>query len=209
MFRRKQALSIQAQPAPTRISNLVPPTSKFRPTQALLIQAQPAPTRISNLTPPTSKFRKDCKCFSELSTALTLLTQALPIQVPVPQAPTIQASPATESPIQSCPTSVPLEPLALVELGREQLEKHLEQVHIASTSDICFPIDKCTKNDANVQLFQYAASRQKEILGLFKKSCLVEQTDNEKDKKLVLTELPTIQRAYIQSTSDLNRDFYI
>ena len=62
----------------------------------------------------------------------------------------------------------------------------------------------------NAQVSQYAASRQKEISRLFEKSRLVEQADNKKDKKLVLTQLPTMQRqAYIQSTLDLNWDIYI
>lgn len=70
-------------------------------------------------------------------------------------------------------------------------------------------MDECTNNDADAQL-QYAASGQKEISGPFEKSRLVEQAENEKDKKSVLTQLPTIQRwAYIQSTSYFNQDFYI
>ena len=110
---RKQELLMQQaqdprfiQHPPTRISNPVPPTSMFRRKQALSIQAQPAPTRISNPAPPTSKFRKDCECIPERSTALTLSTQVLPIQVPVPQAPQapIQAPPAQ---VQASPTQRP------------------------------------------------------------------------------------------------------
>lgn len=52
-------------------------------------------------------------------------------------------------------------------------------------------------------------SREKEILRLFEKSCLVKQVDNEKNQILVLTELSIMQRAYIQLNSNLNRDFYI
>lgn len=37
----------------------------------------------------------------------------------------------------------------------------------------------------------------------------VEQTDNEKDKTFILTELPIIQQTYIESTSDFNLDTYI
>lgn len=53
-------------------------------------------------------------------------------------------------------------------------------------------MDKCTNNDADPQLSQYAIFEQKEILGLFEKSCLVEQADNEKEKKLVLAQLSSI-----------------
>lgn len=71
-------------------------------------------------------------------------------------------------------------------------------------------MDKCTNNDANAQLSQYVTFEQMEILELFEKSRLVEQVDNEKNKKLVLTQLSTIQRqVYIQSISDFNQDFYI
>ena len=35
------------------------------------------------------------------------------------------------------------------------------------------------------------------------------QAYNDENKKLVLTQLPIIQRAFVQSTSDLNRDLYI
>lgn len=52
-------------------------------------------------------------------------------------------------------------------------------------------------------------SGQKEILGLFDKSCLVKQANNEYNKNLILTELPTIQQVYIQLTLNLNQDFYI
>ena len=102
-----------------------------------------------------------------------------------------------------------LTPLGANKLGGKQYRKHLKQVHIASLSDICFPINKCIDNNADAQL-QYAASRQKEISGLFEKSCLVEQIDNKKNKKFVLTQLPTMQHwAYIQSISYFNPDFYI
>ena len=85
-----------------------------------------------------------------------------------------------------------LAPLAANKLGNKQYRKYLEQVHIAFPSDICFPIDKFTNNDADAQL-QYVASRQNEISRLFEKSCLVEQADNEKEKKSVLTQLPIMQ----------------
>lgn len=61
----------------------------------------------------------------------------------------------------------------------------------------------------NAHLSWYTTSGQYEIFGLFEIRRLVKQVDNEKDKELVLTELPTIQRLYIQSISDWNRDFYI
>ena len=43
----------------------------------------------------------------------------------------------------------------------------------------------------------------------YDKNRLVMQAHNNEKKNLVLTQLPTIQRAYIQSTSDFNQDFYI
>lgn len=55
-------------------------------------------------------------------------------------------------PIQLCPISVTLKFPALVELGRKQYGKYLEQVHIVFVSDIRFPMDKYIKNDANIQL---------------------------------------------------------
>lgn len=58
-------------------------------------------------------------------------------------------------------------------------------------------------------LSQYIISGQKEILGLFKKNCRIEQIDNEKDKILMLTDLPIIQQVYIQLSSDVNQDFFI
>lgn len=70
-------------------------------------------------------------------------------------------------------------------------------------------MDQYINTDMDVQLPQYAVSREKEILELSRKSYPVEQADNEKDKKLVLTELPIMQRTYIESTSDLNWDTYI
>lgn len=55
-------------------------------------------------------------------------------------------------------------------------------------------------NDADAQL-QYTTSGQKEISGLFEKSFLVEQANNEKNKRSVLTQLPTMRYwRYIQST---------
>ncbi len=136
---------------------------------------------------------------------IALTPPAPPAQLTSVQAPPVQALLAL--PIQAFSASVPL---AANEPGRKQHGKHLEQVHIASPSDIYFPMDKYTNNDTDAQLSQYAASGQKEIPGLFEKSRLVKQADNKKDKKLVLTQLPTMQRrAYIQSTSDFNRDFYI
>ncbi len=78
--------------------------------------------------------------------------------------------------------------------GRKQYGKHLKQVYIVFPLDICFSIDKYTNNNADAKLFLYAASGQKEIPELFEKGHLVDQANNEKDKKLMLMQLPTMQR---------------
>lgn len=41
-------------------------------------------------------------------------------------------------------------------------------------------MDKYTNNDTDAQLSQYIASEHKKILGLFERSCLIEQADNKK-----------------------------
>ena len=87
------------QLSPTQAVPLQAPLIQALPLQALLIQRQPATTWISNPAPPTSKFWKDCKCIPDHLTGLTLSTQALLIQIPMPQPAPIQVSPATKSPI--------------------------------------------------------------------------------------------------------------
>ena len=200
------------QPAPTPVPNLRSTSVEpYLDDSTSIDDHQP----VSNSS--TSEIEKDCECITECSTAPAPPVQALSVpapsvpapSVPVPSgpAPLIQAPTAEEAfpeqvplaqvslaqvpPVQALSTSAPL---AANEPGRKQHGKHLEQVQIASPSNICFPMDECTNNDADAQLSQYAASGQKEIPGLFEKSCLVEQADNEKDKKLVLTQLLTMQR---------------
>lgn len=70
-------------------------------------------------------------------------------------------------------------------------------------------MNKYINNDVDTQL-QYVASRQKKIAILLKKCRLIKQADNEKDKKLMVTQLSIIQRqAYIYSIFYFNPDFYI
>ena len=82
----------------TQVAPMQAPLIQAPLLQALSIQLQPVAIRISNPAPPTSKFRKDYKCIPERSTVLTLSTQALLIQVFVPQ--------ASKVPIQAPPTQV-------------------------------------------------------------------------------------------------------
>ena len=63
-------------------------------------------------------------------------------------------------------------PPALIKHSCGQPKKYLEQVNIAAVLDICFLLDKCNifiNKNADVQSAQYITSRQKEIVGLFKK----------------------------------------
>ena len=116
---------------------------------------------------PTSEIEKDYECIFECLTALAPLVQAFSIpapSIPVPSepAPLIQTPIAEEAfPVQVPPVQA-FSALALStanEPSRKQDEKHLKQVHIASPSDTCFLVDKCTNNDADSRLSQYPASR--------------------------------------------------
>lgn len=93
------------------------------------------------------------------------------IQVPTIEAPTIKKSfakvfPTKKLPIYISAISIPLASLALVKHNHKQLKKYLEQVNIASQSDICFvknKFDKFIKKGADAQ---YTTFKQKEIVGL-------------------------------------------
>ena len=193
------------QPAPTPVPNLRSTSGEpYLNDSTSIDDHQP----VSNSS--ISEIEKDCKYILECLTAQAPPAQVLSLpapSVPVPselasliQAPTAekafsaqvslaQVLLAQAPPVQALSASAPL---AANKLGGKQHRKHLEQVHITSPSDICFSMDKFTNNDADAQL-QYAASGQKKIAGLFEKSRIVKQTDNEKEKKSVLTQLPTMQ----------------
>ena len=85
--------------------------------------------------------------------ALSIPALSVPVSsgpAPLIQTPTAEeVFPAQVPPVQVLSASTPL---AAKKPSRKQHEKHLEQVHIASPTDICFPVDKCTDNDANSRL---------------------------------------------------------
>lgn len=66
-------------------------------------------------------------------------------------------------------------------------------MQITSLSNICYQIDKYTYNDKNAQISQHVISGKKEIYGIFSKSCLIIQAENEKDKQFVFMQLLTMQ----------------
>ena len=57
--------------------------------------------------------------------------------------------PAQLLPVQALLASTPS---AANEPSHKEHEKYLEQVHIASPSDTCFPMDKCTDSDTDFRL---------------------------------------------------------